>query len=417
MLRIAYSVCCGMDIHKDIIVATIANADSSGNVTYSPPKTFSTMYFDLVNLRDWLIEYNCRDACMESTGKYWFPIWNVLESEIRLVLAHPKYTRAIRGKKTDKKDSKWITELFMHDLIVGSFLPPKDIRSMRELSRYRMKLTYIKVSEKNRFQNAMTVSNINLDSVLSDSFGKTATNILQAILFAEDFDRTNIEELLCGKAKKKSEDIKNAIAGYKVNEEQQLKMQIIYSHLNQIDEHLQNIDILLKVYADKYRKEIDLLKTVPGLNEQSIVAIISETGVDMSVFVDSKHFTSWGGLTPTNNESAGKKHSTKISHAGVYLKPILVQVGLAAIRDTSNDYYKQKYENIKKRRGHKKAIIAIARMIAIAIYYILLNGEEFHPYDYDKVKKEVKDDSTSVLTDEELISLLKNRGYKISEAN
>lgn len=146
-MKIVHPICCGLDIHKNIIVATITTTDSNGITTYEH-STFSTMNRDVIKLRDWLLSHDCRHACMESTGKYWIPIWNILENEINLTLALPKYTKAIKGKKTDRKDSKWISDLFKHDLVINSFIPPADIRQLRDLSRYRYKLTYIKVSEK-----------------------------------------------------------------------------------------------------------------------------------------------------------------------------------------------------------------------------------------------------------------------------
>ena len=209
-MKIVHPICCGMDIHKNIIVATIATTDSKGITTYEQA-TFSTMNRDVIELRDWLISRNCRLACMESTGKYWIPIWNILESEIKLTLAHPKYTKAIKGKKTDKKDSKWIADLFKHDLIPGSFIPPSDIRQLRDLSRYRYKLTYIKVSEKNRIQNCFTMSNIRIDSVVSDPFGKSARLIMNDVLNNPHFKPEDSLKHLKKSLIKKEEQIKDSL--------------------------------------------------------------------------------------------------------------------------------------------------------------------------------------------------------------
>lgn len=414
-MKIVYPICCGMDIHKKIIVATIATTNAQGITTYEQ-ETFSTFNSDVIKLRDWMIERNCRDACMESTGKYWIPIWNILESEIKLILAHPKYTKAIKGKKTDKKDSKWIADLFKHDLIPASFIPPKDIREMRDLSRYRYKLTYIKVSEKNRVQNCFTMSNIRIDSVVTDPFGKTAKLIMTDILENPDFKAEDVAKHLQKSLKNKEKEIIEALQDVNVTDDQHIKMTIAYKHMDEIDEHISDIEKALDERASKYDNFIALLSTIPGLQRRSIISILSETGVDMTQFIDSKHFTSWAGLAPTNNESANKKKSVRISHAGVYLKPLLVQVALNSIRDKSNNYFTTKYNILKKRRGHKKAIIAIARMILVCIYHMLLTGETFKPYDFDELSNPVFKEqyASKPLGEIEAVELLQSLGYTVS---
>ncbi len=194
-------------------------------------------------------------------------------------------------------------------------------------------------------------------------------------------------------------------------------MDIAYQHLDQIDEYIKTIEQYLEQLAQPYDSFINLLCTIPGLQHRSCITIISETGVDMSQFIDAKHFASWAGLAPTNNESANKKKSVRISHAGVYLKPLLVQVALNSIRDSSNNYFTLKYNILKKRRGHKKAIIAIARMILVSIYHILLTGESFHPYDFDELKNPISKEQSSSksLNEEDAINYLKSLGYSINK--
>ena len=372
---------------------------------------------DVIKLRDWLLSHNCRYACMESTGKYWIPIWNILEKKINLTLAHPKYTKAIKGKKTDKKDSKWIADLFKHDLVPNSFIPPADIRQLRDLSRYRYKLTYIKVSEKNRIQNCFTMSNIRIDSVVSDPFGKSTRLIMNDILNNPKFKTEDALPNFKRCLKKKESQIIEAFQDINVSPDQHLKMDIAYLHLDQIDEYIKTIEQYLKQLVQPYDSLINLLCTITGLQRRSCITIISETGVDMSQFIDAKHFASWAGLAPTNNESANKKKSVRISHAGVYLKPLLVQVALNSIRDSSNNYFTLKYNILKKRRGHKKAIIVIARMILVSIYHILLTGETFHPYDFDELKNPIikEQSSSKSLNEEDAINYLKSLGYSINK--
>jgi len=201
-LKIVHKICCGIDVHKTFLVACITTTNDKGVTTYKRHR-FSTFTAGLRELLQWLLDNNYKDVCMESTGKYWIPIFNILESECKVVLAHPKYVKAIKGKKTDKKDAKWIADLFKHDLLEGSFMPPKDIRNLRDLMRYRYKLTCFSSSEKNRLQNSLTVSNIQLASVVSDTFGKSAQNILTKILEDPTDTSFDIDPLIHGSMKKK----------------------------------------------------------------------------------------------------------------------------------------------------------------------------------------------------------------------
>ena len=289
-MKVVFPTCCGVDVHKTFVVATIITTPADSLQPHYQKKRFSTFNSDLNRFADWLLGHNCLDVCMESTGKYWVPVFNILEKRgIRVVVANPKWVKAVKGNKDDTKDSKWIGDLFRIGLVKSSFIPSLDIRILREFTRYRYKLVSMRSSEKNRFQNAFTVCNVALDSVVSDMFGKSA------------------------------------------------------------------------------------------------ITIISEIGTDMRQFGSSKRLCCWAGLTPGNNESAGKKKSVRISRAGVYLKPALVQVAHAAVKDKANPYYALKYERIAKRRGKKRAIIAIARMILTAIYSMFCTGEVWNPVDLFKI--------------------------------
>ena len=407
-MRIVRPICCGADIHKDIIVATIATTNQDGITEYSQMK-FCTQYYDLLRLKSWLIQHNCFEIAMESTGKYWIPIFNVLEDDIKTYIVHPKYTKAIKGKKTDKKDSKWIADLFKHDLLKFSFIPPREIRELRELSRYRIKLVAMRSSERNRYQNSMTISNIGLASILSDPFGKSSKAIMAEVLKSSSISETKIRSLLNGAAKKKTKEVLSSIEGAHIESDQRLKMLIASEHMNQLDDHILTIELDMINRCRPYANLISLLIDIPGISFLSAITIISEIGLDMSVFESSKQLACWAGLSPANNESANKKKSVRITKAGTYLKPLLVQGALAAINSKSNPYYKIKYNKIKKRRGHKKAIIAIARMMLVNIHYILSTGEAFNPSDFDDVvnPKPVK----KVFTVDNAIEFLKSQGY------
>jgi transposase len=385
-LKVVFPTCCGVDVHKSFLVATIIKTPVDSLQPSYQKKRFSTFNSDLNRFADWLHENVCLDVCMESTGKYWVPVFNILEKRgIRVVIANPKWVKAVKGNKDDTKDSKWIGDLFRIGLVKSSFIPDKDIRILRELTRYRYKLTSMKSSEKNRFQNAFTVCNVALDSVVSDMFGKSATAITDYLTSDEDFDAQHCVSLLQRSLKKKADDILEAVEGYEITAEQKVRIGIIRDHLHYIDALISRVDACIDIMVQKYEGYITLLCTIPGIDRNSVITIISEVGVDMAQFGSSKRLCCWAGLTPGNNESAGKKKSVRISRAGVYLKPALVQVAHAAVKDKSSPYYASKYERITKRRGKKRAIIAIARMILTAIYSMFSTGEVWNPVDLYKV--------------------------------
>ena len=331
MLKIVNKNCAGIDVHKKIIVVTIAKTNEQ-DITNYQTKSFNTFTEDLISCRDWLVSNGTFDVCMESTGKYWIPVFNILEEKCKCIITHPKYVRTIPGKKTDKKDSIWIADMFKHGLVEPSFMPPADIRQLRDLMRYRNKLINIRSGEKNRFQNSLTMSNVQIANVVTDVFGKTSQSILKLML--------------------------------------------------------SNPNLTLEI------------------------------GTNMNTFVDDKHLCSWAGLTPRCNESAKKKKSVRITKAGIYIKPLLIQCALCAIKDNSCPYIKARYESLKRRRGHKKAIIAIARLLLTSAYHILLTGQVF---DYNRfenlMNRNFKSHKNIQNTPEEMISYLTNLGYNITLQN
>jgi len=374
-----------VDVHKSFLIGTIITT-TGGVEPHYQKKRFSTYNNDLHRFCNWLLSNNCKNVCMESTGKYWVPVFNILEERgIATTIANPKWVKAVKGNKDDTKDSKWIGDLFRLGLVPGSFIPSKEIRILREFTRYRYKLVSMKSSEKNRFQNAFTVCNIALDSVVSDMFGKSAAAITNYLISEDSFDPEYCKSLLQRSLKKKADSVIESIEGYSITNEQKLRMKIIRSHLDYIQSAIADVDSAIDAMVAKHENLIALLQTVPGIDRNSAITIISEIGTDMEQFGSSKRLCCWAGLTPGNNESAGKKKSVRITRAGVYLKPALVQVAHAAVKATDNSYYRLKYEQISKRRGKKRAIIAVARMILTAVFQMLSTGEAWNPSDLFKV--------------------------------
>ena len=411
-LKIVYPTCCGIDVHKTFVVACIASTSHNGVTTYKNHR-FSTYTSGLRMLLQWLLENNCKDVCMESTGKYWIPVFNILEKKCQITLAHPKYVKAIRGKKTDKKDAKWIADLFKHDLVAGSFMPPADIRQLRDLMRYRTKLTNVTSSEKNRLQNCLTVSNIQLGNVVSDTLGKSSAKIIDKLL-ENTGEPLDLESLIHSSLKKKLPELALAVDGF-ITPEQAGKIRVIRNHMNDLKTRKEELELLIYKLAAPYSAQIDLILTAPSFkNTLTAITIISEIGVNMEAFPSAKHLCSWAGLVPTNNESAGKKKSVRVSKAGCYLKPLLVQCANAAVRGEKHPEIRNRYLRLKKRRGHKKAIIAIARMLLTALYNMLKNNEAYNAELYKK------SDSIPIdreITVEQAIIIAKQQGYKVKSAS
>ena len=387
--KIIKNNCCGLDVHKTWIFACIGITDSNNRTEYKQAR-FSSFTKGLNQLCDWLAKYNCKDVCMESTGKYWIPVFNILEHHnLWVTLSHPKYTKPMKGNKTDRKDAKWICDLYMCGMVKPSFIPTADIRELRDLVRYRYKLTCMITGEKNRAQNCLTVSNLKLDEVFSDVFGKSSRSITEQILQhpGEAFD---VAHFVHGRCKTPIEEIQAAVDGAISKEQEILRL------------------------SDKYETALNLIRTVPGFDKNPLTAIqvLSEIGGDMSVFPTAKHLVSWAGCCPRNDQSNQKIKSTRISRAGSYFKPILVQVANALIKSKKHSEFTNRYKRIKARRGHKKAIIAICRMILTAIWHILSDLEPYTPEGFLE-SRPVKEEK--VLSTSQALNLLKQRGYIIKD--
>jgi len=407
---IVYPVCCGMDVHKNFLVACIATTNERNDTTHEI-RRFSTFTGDLRRLAEWLAANKCRDVCMESSGKYWIPVFNTLELTCNVCLTHPKYVKAIKGKKTDKKDAKWISELFKCDLVRSSFIPPPLIRQLRDLCRYYMKLTYMCTSEKNRAQNCLTMCNFKLDSVFSDVFGKSASAIVEKLIEHgnSDFD---FASLIDGRCRATPDDVKAALDGELIPAQAD-KLKLIKTHMEYLTCLRDSLEQLILHLAADYQPQIDLLMSVPGISSPlTAIRILAEIGADMSVFETSKRLCSWAGLTPQNQESAGKKKTTRISRAGDYLKPLLVQIVLAVTKSDKFPELKNKFQALKKRRGGKKAVIAVARKLLTAIWHIFSKNE---PYNAELYIKSDKPPVKRELTTHQALSLLTKKGYIIKD--
>lgn len=410
--KILKNNCCGLDVHKTWIFACIGITDSHSRTEYKQAR-FSSFSKGLQELCDWLAKYRCTDVCMESSGKYWIPVFNILEkNNLWVTLSHPKYTKPLKGNKTDRKDAKWICDLYMCGMVKPSFIPPASIRHLRDLVRYRFKLTCMITGEKNRAQNCLTVSNLKLDDVFSDVFGKSSRSITEQIL-AHPGETFDVTPFVHGHCKTPIEEIQAAVDGA-ISPEQAVKLRQCLDHIDELEKHIETVEQEILRLSDPYESALNLIRTVPGFHKNPMTAIqvLSEIGADMSVFPTAKHLVSWAGCCPRNDQSNKKIKSTRISRAGSYFKPILVQVANALIKSKKHPEFATRYRRIKARRGHKKAIIAICRMILTAIWHILTDLKPYTPEGFLESRPVNKD---KVLTTSQALNLLKQRGYTIKD--
>jgi transposase len=291
---------CGLDVHKETVVACIMGSGIKKEI-----RTYSTMTNDLLRLKGWLSDQGITHVAMESTGVYWKPIFNILEDRFEVILVNARHIKNVPGRKTDVKDSEWLCKLLRNGLVKGSFVPPKEIRELRDLTRYRRKLVQAISSEKNRIQKVLEDANIKLSSVVSDTFGVSSTIIIDELIRGE-LTIGEMAGLVKGKLTRKKAQIREALVG-KFEEHHKFMIKSSLDHIKSIQKVIAGIDSQIDKVISPYRKEYELLQTIPGIKEQGAASIIAEIGVDMERFPTEEHLSSWAGMSPGNNESAGKK--------------------------------------------------------------------------------------------------------------
>jgi len=334
--------CCGVDVHKSFIVAAIAKLVGK-EVKFTKYMRFSTYTDGLRKFKKWLQANECEYVCMESTGKYYIPVYRIIaDGTIHVDVVHPKYVKAPKGKKTDKRDAKRIADMYMRDHIAEySFIPPADILALRDLTRYRRKTINTISAEKNRMSNNLTVSCIKLDEVVSDVYGKTGQLIVREIIATGgcDFDPA---PFIQKRVKAPVEDFRRALDG-NITPSILAKMKLGQERLDFLNKQKAELETILESLSKDFNRQHEILSSAPGIDFISAVSIIAEIGVDMNVFGNVKKFLSWCGTVPQNNESAGKKYSTRIGKGNIWLKPVIVQCALAAIKDKKHPEMRDKY--------------------------------------------------------------------------
>jgi len=414
-MEVIYERCAGLDVHKKTVVACRVSTKANGRKEQETC-TFGTTTAELLQLLDWLQEWECTHVAMESTGEYWKPVYNILEGHLEVLLVNTRHVKGVPGRKTDVLDAEWLADLLRHGLLRGSFIPPREQRDLRDLTRQRRKLVEERASVVNRLQKVLEGANIKLASVASDVTGVSARAMLEAIVAGQAAPVT-MAELARKRMRRKIAALEQALTG-RVRDHHRFLLMHHLVHIDFLDEQIEkfNREIARRIEQQapppptpsldepatesqvsgeedcplSYAQAVELLDTIPGVSRQLAEVIIAEIGTDMSRFPSADHLASWAGVAPGNNESAGKRRSGKTTPGNHALRKGLVQAAHAAKR-TKNTYLKAKYHRIAARRGKKRAIVAVAHSILVSAYHMLSRRKLYRELGgnyFDKCKRE-----------------------------
>ncbi|UUZ89940.1 IS110 family transposase [Paenibacillus sp. P25] len=401
-MDVVYSRCCGLDVHKKNVVACVITPEGK------EIRTFLTMTEDLMELVNWLKSKGCTHVAMESTASYWKPIYNLLELEdIQLLVVNAKHMKNVPGRKTDIKDAEWIAGLLRHGLLQGSYIPSRDQRELRELIRYRRSLIDERAREINRVQKVLEGANIKLSSVASNVLGKSGRSMLEAMIAGVE-DPEALSELAQRRMKSKKEELKRALNGL-MGKHQKLMLETQLRHIDFLDEEIERLDAEVKERMRPFEENLELLDTIPGVGRRTAEQILAETGVDVgNQFGSAARLCSWAGLSPGNNESAGKRKSGRTRKGNKKLRSALVEAARAAAR-TKNTYLSSQYHRIAARRGANRAAVAVAHSILTIVYHILTRNQPYNELGATYYEERKRD---TVM--KQSVKKLESLGYKVT---
>ncbi len=371
-MRIIYKRCCGLDVHKKVIVACLLVLEPDG--VRKEIRKFGTMTKDLLTLLDWLQQAGCKHVAMESTGVYWKPIYNILEGQLEVVVVNAQHLKGVPGRKTDVLDAEWLAECFQLGLLKPSFIPPAPVRELRDLTRYRTSLIRERARTANRLQKVLEDANIKLAGVVTDIQGVSAWAMLEAIV-AGNTDPATLANLAKGRLRKKREQLVAALSGLVKPHHRFL----IAEHLSQIEyleDAIQRIGTEVEERLRPFEEDVKLLDSIPGISRQTAEVLLAEIGWDMSRFATAKNLASWAGMCPGNNESAGKRKNGKTRKGSRWLRHALIEAAHGAAR-TKNKYLKAHYHRVAAHRGKKKALVAVGHSILTISYHLLTRRQQY----------------------------------------
>jgi len=403
-MEVLYPDCAGLDVHKDTVVACgrhMANGEVRREV-----RTFKTTTKELLALSDWLADEGCTHIAMEATGVYWKPVWHVLgDGDFTLVLANAAHVKNVPGRKTDVNDATWLADLLAHGLIRGSFVPDQQTQEMRSLLRTRKQLVRERSSHVQRLQKTLEDANIKLDSVISDILGLSGRRMIEALIAGET-DPEGLAALAHRRIKATPDELEAALHG-RVTRRHRFLLRLHLQQIDAIDAAIDQIDQEVDADVEPFRAAIALLTSIPGVSVLSAEIILAEIGRDMSRFPTAGHLISWAGLCPKNDESAGKRRSTRMRKGAPWLKTTLVQCAWAASRKKAS-YLQAQFHRLRARRGAKKAIGALAASILTTVYHMLTSGEFYRDLGPDHFDRRANGRQTS-----RLVARLQNLGYAV----
>ena len=404
-MEVVYQRCCGLDVHKRTVVACVVVTGPDGG-SVKETRTFDTMTEDLLALVEWLEATGCSHVAMESTGVYWKPVYNMLEGQFELLLVNPQQIKAYSRPKTDVRDAEWIADLLRHGLLKGSFVPSREQRELRELTRYRASLVRERTAELNRLQKILEGANIKLASVASNINGVSARAMLEQ-LAAGSTDALAMAGLARGRMREKIPELEKALVGL-FGAHQQFVVARQLAHLDGLDELIEQVSAEIRERMRPFDEAIERLDTIPGVGRETAEAIIAEIGVDMARFGSPERLSSWAGVCPNKEQSAGKEKSGKTGHGNAALKVALVQA-VKAISRSRKSYLSALYHRLASRRGKNKATIAVAHRM-LEIVYCLLDRKE----SYRDLGPNYLDQRNKEAVQRRLVGRLRDLGYKVS---
>jgi transposase len=367
-MQVVHQICCGLDVHKQTLTACLRTYGATKEAVLEI-RTFLTTTEGLLELSDWLVQHNCRVVAMESTGVYWKPVYNILEAVCdQILLVNAQHIQQVPGRKTDVKDAEWIAELLAHGLLRPSFIPPVEIRDLRELTRYRSKLVKERGDQCNRIQKLLEGGNIKLASVATDVLGVSGRLMLEALANGET-NAKKLAQMAKGLLRKKIPQLEAALEG-RLNANQRWLLAEQLAHVTDLDQRIARMSAKIEELCRPFASQIERLQEIPGVSERTAQILIAEIGTDMSRFPTAQHLASWAGMCPGNHESAGKRQSGKRRKGSSWLRAVLTEAGWAASH-SKNSYLGAQYHRIKTRRGSRRACVAVGHTILVIAYHIL----------------------------------------------